>query len=845
MTSTSTSVRYRFGRFELQPEERRLLADGVPVRVGPHAFDLLAALVQRSGRLVSKDELLAQVWQQVVVEENTLQVHVGALRKVLGADVIATVSGRGYRFVPEVECFDSPVASESPARKHNLPHQLTSFIGREKEIAQIKELMVSTRLLTLTGAGGCGKTRLALQIAWTMLEGYRDGVWFVELAPLADSTLIARTVANALAIKDRAGADLTERVAEWLGSRQMLLVLDNAEHLLGPCAQIADSLLRRCGQLGVLVTSRERLGIAGELTYRVPSLSVADATHAATSEEALACEAARLFIDRARLQRPDLAVTHKDAAALMSICRRLDGIALAIELAAPRMRSMSVAELSTHLDDRFDVLTGGSRTALPRHRTLRSLIDWSYDLLSVHEKAMLRSASVFAGGWTVEAAERVCGAGRLGSAEVLDLLTSLIDKNLVTAQTLDDVTRFGMLETVRHYARDRLRERGEEEAVCVRHLAYLVHIAERLDRMQPDSQRLENLNRAYGEHDNVRAALTWCEANVAHAVTGLRLVGMLEYFWRKRGHFGEGRDWVKRLLAVAPAGEETQDHAQAIHLAGTLAFALLDHAASEANNRKALAIFERLGDRRRIGRSLMNLASDTLMLGEYAAARVLYDQALAIFWEVGDAHSASATLNNIGLLTTALESDAAAQPYIEEAVRIGREAGAWTAARPIQDLGALRYVLGDPAQARTLLIEALEGHRQFDDRPGIAESLSWLVAVCHDLGDVAAAKAHLNEALFIEQTIDDRYLMVRTLRASGGLLADAVGPCEAARLWGRAERLVEEFKVADVTTPLRVRYERQVAAARSALHDDAAFDHAWQDGRSWPLAEALRYVQDL
>ena len=301
------------------------------------------------------------------------------------------------------------------------------------------------------------------------------------------------------------------------------------------------------------MTSRERLGIAGEMTYRVPSLSVPEARHDTTRDEVLAFEATRLFIERARLHRPDFDVTGKDAAALALVCRRLDGIALAIELAAPRVRAMSLEELSTRIGDRFAVLTGGSRTALPRHRTLRSLVDWSHDLLGDAEKAVLRRASVFAGGWTLEAAERVCSGDGVDRTGMLDLLTSLADKNLAVAETHADGTRFGMLETVRHYAQDRLRESGEAEAIRDNHVEFFLAMARALlDPLQNDSELQAKLLRLDREHDNVRAALAWCEAAAVRATKGLELAGELYWFWRMRGHYGEGRGWIARLLAVAP-----------------------------------------------------------------------------------------------------------------------------------------------------------------------------------------------------------------------------------------------------------------------------------------------------
>src|SRR6266478_8426081 len=425
VTAASSPISYRFGRFELQPDKRRLLTSGAPVDVGSRAFDLLVVLVERDGHLVTKDELLERVWPKVVVEDNTLQAQVSALRKILGPEAIATISGRGYRFALELTF----AGAESVLPKHNLPQHLTSFIGREKEIAELKDLLGTARLLTLTGAGGCGKTRLALQVAGDLLQFYPDGIWLVELAALAEPGLVPQTVASVLGLKEQSGESLTQTLAKHLASRHLLLMLDNAEHLLAACAQVADAALRQCAKVVILVTSRERLGVAGELTYRVPSLSVPDPKQDATPEELSKYESARLFVERARLQRPHFAVTTQNAPALASVCHRLDGIPLAIELAAPRVRSMSVEEVNRRLDQRFSLLTGGSRTVLPRQRTLRSAIDWSYDLLNEAEQALLCRVSVFSGGWTQEAAEQVCSGECVDDVETLDLLTSLADKN--------------------------------------------------------------------------------------------------------------------------------------------------------------------------------------------------------------------------------------------------------------------------------------------------------------------------------------------------------------------------------------------------------------------------------
>jgi non-specific serine/threonine protein kinase len=618
-----------------------------------------------------------------------------------------------------------------------------------------------------------------------------------------------------------------------------LLLLDNAEHVLDACARLVEKLLRRCPRLVVLVTSRERLGIAGELTYGVPSLSVPEAQHDTTRDEALAFEATRLFVERARLQRPDFDVTDRDAVALASICRRLDGIALAIELAAPKLRMMSLQELSRRLDDRFGVLTGGSRTALPRHRTLRALIDWSHELLDRAERAVLRRASVFAGGWTLEAAEHVCGGDGVGRTDVLDLLTSLTDKNLVLAETRGDETRFGMLETVRHYAHDRLRESGEEESMRDRHVAFFLSMAGRLlDPMQKDAELQAKLSQLDHEHDNVRAALAWCESVPGRSVAGLALAGELHWFWRMRGHYGEGRAWIGRLLAIAPDSERNDAHASAFHAAGALSYLQGDYAAAEVRHRQALAIWRQSNNRRGISRSLNSLGSIASSRGQLSAARGLYEEALSIAREIGDRRSVSMGLQCLGTVAHDAGDYAAAQALLEECVSASHDIGAWREAVALSELGAVRQAQGDLEAARSVLLAALEGQRDLGDRPGIAKTLIRLAIVSHDARDIAAARAQLGEAIDTVPS-GDALSRVTWLDAFAGLSAELASATRAARLWGCAQRSREEIG-SPMSMPERVRHERLLVAARSALHDDAAFEVAWNEGRSWTLDEALR-----
>ncbi len=537
----------------------------------------------------------------MVVEENTLRAHISALRKILGPDAIATVSGQGYRFTLQVT---SDEVATAPC--HNLPYQLTSFVGREQQILQLTELVATNRLVTLSGAGGAGKTRLATQVASQLIDAFSDGVWLVELAALSDPRLVPQAVAKALEVKEQPGRPVLETLGDYLASKKLLLVLDNAEHLLEGCAQFADLILRRSRDVAMLVTSRERLGMAGELTYRVPSLTVPGPRDNLAPEASLAYEGVRLFVERAQLLRPEFGVTSENVASLASICFRLDGIPLAIELAAPRLRSMTVEELSQGLDQRFALLTAGSRTALPRHRTLRSMIDWSYDLLREPEKLFLQRLSVFAGGWTLTAAGEVCASEGIEHRDVLDLLTSLADKNLVVSEQEDAQTRYRLLETVRQYARDRLEDSGGSAAVRVRHRDYYLALAEEAHPKLRGAEQAEWLRRLEEEHDNLRAGLEWSLVE-AGSKGGLRLCAALQRFWGTRGHFTEGRRWCTRVLGKAGAEERTRERAKVLNGAGILAHFQGDYPAARAMSEESLAIGRELGDRTGIASSLSNL----------------------------------------------------------------------------------------------------------------------------------------------------------------------------------------------------------------------------------------------
>jgi non-specific serine/threonine protein kinase len=800
MASPGPPQPYRFGPFELQLDERRLLKHGTAIALRPRAFDLLAALVDRAGHLVTKDELLDRVWPKMVVEGTALRVQLSALRKVLGADAIATVSGQGYRFTLPVTKGDGQ-ADRASKPKHNLPYQLTSFVGREQEIAQLEELVTANRLVTLTGAGGAGKTRLATELASRLTDAFPDGVWLVELAALSDPGLVPQAVTQVLGLKEQPARSVIETLGDYLASKKVLLVLDNAEHLLEGCVQFVDLMLRRSPDVAILVTSRERLAMAGELTYRVPSLTVPGTNETLTPDTLLAYEGARLFVDRAALLRPDFDVTTANASAVASICARLDGMPLAIELAAARLRSMSVDELSQRLDQRFALLTDGSRAALPRHRTLRSMLDWSHDLLTEREQALLRRVAVFAGGWTLASAEQVCAGDGIDASDVIEQLTSLVDKSLVMTDEQAGATRYRMLETVRQYALDRLRERDEEAQWRARHLACYLSLAEEFATDHGGPQQQTWLARFASEHGNLRAALAWSAES--SPLEGLRLAAALDVFWRARGHLAEGREWLGRLLDAVPIDRHKRDRARGLHNAALLAIVQGDYAAGKRLLQESLALFREIDDPIHAAHGLGALAWLSIQQGHYPEAEALSREAVDCARVAGDRKLLLSSLGNLAIALHRQDQWAAARELLEQALGVARE-------------------LGMPWQIGNALHEI-----------GRAES---------DEGRHEAALKHFAEGVTILHGLGDRVGVIDSLQALAGLAAATAAPRRAARLWGAAAALRQEIGNL-LSIDESTAYERQVKPVRAILTAEA-FDQAWDEGRAMTLDDAVRYALD-
>ncbi len=618
------------------------------------------------------------------------------------------------------------------------------------------------------------------------LEQYPDGVWLVELASLTDPALVPQTVTSALGLSEQAGKTYFQTLTDHLKSKRLLLLLDNCEHLLAACAQLCDVLLRACPHLTILVSSREGLGIAGEQTYRVPSLSLPNLKEKLTVEQVSQYEAVRLFIERATSSKADFVVTTASAPALASVCHRLDGIPLAIELAAARVRSLSVEEINTRLDNRFRLLTGGSKTALPRQQTLRALIDWSYSLLTDQERLLLCRLSVFAGGWTLNAAERVCTSETAASAtieewEVLDLLTGLVDKSLVVAATQGEASRYRLLETVRQYARDRLAEAEEGQGVREKHRDHFLALAEEAKPKLSSAEQAQWLTVLEEEYDNLRLALTFCLEEPEASEAGLRLGAALQVFWQVRGHLSDGREHLTAALGHPGAQEHTRARADALNVAGALANMQGGYATARSLHEESLTIRRELGDKRGIAGSLNNLGIVAQEQGDYGAAHALYEEALGLNRELGNRAWEAINLSNLGVVASNQGDYGAARALYEESLTMRRELGdKQCIAQSLNSLGNVTHDQGDYAAARALHEESLKIQRELGDKRGIAGSLHNLGMVAHDQGEYAAARALYEEALGLNRELGNRAWEAINLTALG-MVASNQGDYGAAR----------------------------------------------------------------
>jgi len=602
---------------------------------------------------------------------------------------------------------------------HNLPTQLTSFIGRERERAQLRERLSSARLVTLTGAGGAGKTRLALMVAASMESELEHGVWLVELAALTDPALIPTALATALGVLSSADRGTLESLLEYLSERHTLLVLDNCEHLVADCAQLADQVLRRCPGVRILATSREMLNVPGEVIWRVPSL-------------ALDSEAVQLFAERARAALPDFEVASDNVAAVTEVCERLDGIPLAIELAAARIRTLTPAQIAARLDDRFGLLVAGPRTLLPRQQTLRATVDWSYALLSDAERLLFRGLSVFAAGWTLDAAEFVCG----DQPGVLQLLEQLVHRSLVQVTPWKAETRYRLLETLRQYAAEKAREADEEVALRERHLDWFVALAERAQPGLRTAELPDWLDRLEAEHDNIRAALRWAAEHRPEAQ--VRLSDALWEFWYIRGHLAEGQFWLD--AAAQRTDVSLAVRARALKAAGSLASYRYDFDRASALEAEALSLAHEIGDLPLAAACLVNLGNTDAGRNRYASAERWYGQALQLMRDLDDNYGVGLVLLNQSYIARDHGQHARATELLERCLPLFVASGdRRRTGRTLMRLGTTAYEQSDYPRAEQLGRDALATFSELGFMPGIADCFELLASVAAAQGSAARA----------------------------------------------------------------------------------------------------------
>ena len=729
----------------------------------------------------------------------------------------------------------------------HLPARLSSFVGRTAETAEVKRLLKLSRLLTLTGSGGVGKSRLAFQVAADLLADYPDDAFIIDLAPLSNPALVPQHVLSALGVAEEPGRSQVDTLVAHLAGRRLLLLFDGCEHLLAACAALAEMILRMCPHVRILATSREPLRIGGEMTWRVPSLSIPDALVVNAGEDAKRFDAVSLFIERARQSKPDFAVDGDNVKAVVQVCRRLDGIPLALELAAVRVKVLSCEQIAERLDDRFRLLTSGARDALPRHQTLRAAVDWSYDLLDEHERALFLRLSVFQGGFAIEAAEAVCSSSQCERADVLDQLSRLVDKSLILVDERAGRARYRLLETLRQYGMERLAAAGEQDELHGRLLSWALAQAERAEPELKGPNQGAFLDLLEDEHDNMRAALTWAFSHL-DAGDGLRLSVLLSRFWLVRGYLTEGRHWLGMALAAGSSASATpSDRAKALVAASTLAWHQGDYAGVGPLAEEALQLSRESGDMAGVAEALCRLGELATMTGDHQQARSLFEESRAAWTESGAMRgviqSMNVPLHDLGtILLEDGDTDRAGELF-EEALTIAKEHGNTTdVVFHLSGLGHVARCRGDHEAARALYEESHEMAASLGYKRMAAFTLQYMAGLAFTSGDLSRAASTYREALAYFGPARDELGIARCLEGLAKVAALTGRFEKTSRLAGAAEALRQAMH--SPMPPSEVDdYEWALRRSRAGLGEDV-FEAARGDGRRIELEDAVRYALD-
>jgi non-specific serine/threonine protein kinase len=740
----------------------------------------------------------------------------------------------------------SRVSPTEPLR--DLPQPLSSFIGRHKEVAELTKLLIKdrVRLLTLVGAGGSGKTRLSLKVAAELANQFSGGVWLVELAPLNNPALIPQAISETLGIAEQPDQTILDTLIQYFRPRQALLVLDNCEHLVEECSRVVEKLLKHSTHLQILATSREGLGISGEISYRVPSLSLPQPEETISAEKVGNYEALQLFVERARTASPDFRLEPGEIPALVQVCRRLDGIPLALELAAARTRVLTLGQVQSRLDDRFHLLTGGSRTALPRQQTLRALADWSYNLLSEPEKRLLSRASVFAGSWNLPAGERVCSGPGLDEYAVLDGLTSLANKSLLVVDKSGEEVRYSLLETIRQYGLEKLQENGEEAEVRARHLAYFIAMGEGLVPKTKFSGQSEMFKRLDGEMDNLRAAIDYgLRLEQFEGVS--QLIRCLFMSWESRGNYREGRDYMEQALSLPTARGVARG--ELLGIVGFFTFRQGDVQAARRYIEESQALSREFDNKYLLMDALVGLGSLALEEGNHSEAGRYFSDVLTVAKEIQLIGWQGGAMNNLGLALLEESEYAEAHRLMLAAEAIDRESGnLWSLTGPLLALAAHALVLEDyPAAhrylAETLSISAGLGLQLFKSITLAFQGMAW-----YNDGKFGEARQSLDASLAFG------FLPARRREATYGLVG-AAGLLSKIWLEIKQPTLLEQVaclsgaiaalqaaKDQVLLRPIRDYFEQAREIARYNL-TGPTFEEAFARGQAMSLDEATTYAR--
>jgi predicted ATPase/DNA-binding winged helix-turn-helix (wHTH) protein len=777
---------YRFGDFQLQTDRRTLIGADGPVHLSSRAIDILLALVDRRARIVPKDELMALVWPDTFVEENNLTVHISALRKAIGPARIATIPGRGYQFTGTVEG-DEPAVAEPAGKashavpvvpKSNLPEVATPLIGRAAELAELCELATRHRLLTITGPSGIGKTRLAVAVAHALCPRYPDGVWLVDLAPLTKPAMVVAASATALALPPGAEGLSIEPLVSAVRHRSLLLLLDNCEHLVAAVAEMVDALLRQAPGVSILATSQESLRCPWEQVFRLDPLGLPPAG----AEDIRQFGAVEFLAAQIRALDRRFELDDGNAAAVSEICRRLDGIPLALEMAAARVPMFGIEGLRSRLDDRLHVLTTGSRTSEARHRTLRDTVAWSHGLLDAAGQAVFRRLAVFVGGFTLDAASAVVSDDGENPYDAIEALSRLADKSLVVVEGRDR-PRYRLLETLRLYALDKLDESGETAEISARHARYFAAQFVEASAAWETTPDKEWLERHAPELDNVRAALDWTLAGPDRRALAITLAGGSALLWTSLSLVAEGRAYVDRALELMAPDDPSPDAARLLRHAGLL-WHSVDLARAMTLLRRSSEVYRRLGDRLGLGAVQAFIASIHIRLGQEVEAAAALSAARMVLAPASSLKSLFNVMNNLGSLALLGDRLPEARTHFEAALALARSQKNLTReALILANLAEVEFNLGEVDQAVERGRETVRRLREADARTDLGWALANLASYLLVQGDIAEARQIAHDALL--QVREEGGFIVRVCLQQWALLGALDGKhAQAARLLG-------------------------------------------------------------